>query len=257
MPANNREKPKAKRPAAAESAARKPSKQAPAEAPPPFAGFAKQGVPFFHGLAVAQSRDWFQAHKADYETLWRLPMISLLAGLRAPAEKLFGRKVAPPKIFRLNRDVRFSKDKSPYKLHCGGLLGFGEVSAPEGVAGLYVQLGLEDFAATGFYQLDPDRLALLRKRILDEKAGGKLARLVAALEAEGLSITSTETLKRAPSGVAPDHPRIALLRQKGLAISFPEIPKRVRFTAGLEGWLLEQLRIATPVVKWGFENGLG
>jgi uncharacterized protein (DUF2461 family) len=125
------------------------------------------------------------------------------------------------------------------------------------VAGLYVQLGLEEFAATGFYQLEPDRLALLRKRILDEKSGSKLAKLVAALEAKGQSVMSGEALKRAPAGVDPDHPRIALLRQKGLAVSFPAIPKSVRFTAGLEGWLVDQLKTAAPVVRWGFDNGLG
>jgi uncharacterized protein (TIGR02453 family) len=243
--------------AAPSKPAARPSKKAPAEAPPPFAGFSRQGVPFFQGLALAQSREWFQAHKADYESLWRGPMTALLTELREPAGKILGRKVAPPKIFRINRDVRFSKDKSPYKTHCGGLLGFGEVSAPDGVAGLYVQLGTEEFAATGFYELDGDRLALLRKRILDEKAGSKLAKLVAACEAHGQSVISTQALKRAPSGVSPDHPRIALLRQKGLAVSFPAIPKSVRHTVGLKGWLLEQLEIAAPVVKWGMENGLG
>ena len=184
-------------------------------------------------------------------------MLSLLTELRAPAGKLLGREVAPPKIFRIIRDVRFSKDKSPYKTHCSGLLGFGEVSSPEGVAALYVQLGLEEFAATGFYELDGDRLALLRRRILDEKAGGKLARLVAACEAQGQSVTSMQALKRAPAGVSPEHPRIALLRQKGLAVSFAQAPKSVRHTAGLKAWLLEQLKLAAPVVKWGLENGLG
>ncbi len=259
MPAKVEKKPAARKPAARPSAAphATPSKAAPAESPPPFAGFSRQGVPFFQGLAVAQSRDWFGAHKADYEALWRAPMLSLLTEVRGPAEELFGRKVAPPKIFRINRDVRFSKDKSPYKTHCGGLLGFGEVSSPEGVAGLYLQLGLEEFAATGFYALDSDRLALLRKRILDEKAGSKLAKLVAGCEARGQVAMSMQALKRAPSGVSPDHPRIALLRQKGLAVSFPGIPKGVRYTVGLKAWLLEQLRVAAPVVQWGFENGLG
>jgi uncharacterized protein (TIGR02453 family) len=259
MPAPQEKKPAARGAPATKAPAKKAlSKKAPITEPPPFAGFPKQGVSFFQGLAVSQSRDWFQAHKADYESLWRVPMLSLLTGLRGPAEKIYGRKVAPPKIFRINRDVRFSKDKSPYKLHCGGLLGFGEVSSPEGVAGLYVQLGLEeDFVATGFYQLEPDRLALLRKRILDEKSGSKLAKLVAAIEAKGQSVLSGEALKRAPSGVDPDHPRIELLRQKGLAVSFPAIPKAVRHTAGLEKWLLEQLKTAAPVVQWGFDNGLG
>jgi uncharacterized protein (TIGR02453 family) len=240
------------------AAARPPSKKAPAEVPPPFAGFPKQGVSFFEGLALAQSRDWFQAHKQDYETLWRLPMLGLLAGLRPACEKLYGRKVAPAKLFRLNRDVRFSKDKSPYKTHCAGLLGFGEVSAPDGgVAAIYLHLGVEEYAASGFYQLEPEKLALLRKRILDERAGGRLAKLVAAAKEKGLEVMAMETLKRAPAGIDPAHPRIELLKQKGLALSFPAIPKKVRYSAELKSWLLAHAKAGAPVVQWAFENGLG
>ena len=71
------------------------------------------------------------------------------------------------------------------------------------------------------------------------------------------AFTTRDALKRAPSGIDPDHPRIALLRQKGLAVSFGEIPKAVRHTAALKGWLIEQTKLAAPVVKWAFENGVG
>ena len=62
----------------------------------PFTGFPKPGLSWFQSLAVAQNREWFQAHKDGYEQLWLAPMTSLLAELRAPLEKIYGRKLGPP-----------------------------------------------------------------------------------------------------------------------------------------------------------------
>ena len=81
-----------------------------------FNGFSKEGDRFFLELAMRQDRDWFKAHKEQYESLWVAPMQALLADLRPGLQRGFkGFKLAPDKIFRLQRDVRFSKDKSPYK----------------------------------------------------------------------------------------------------------------------------------------------
>ena len=89
-----------------------------------FSGFPKEGLAWFRGLAMAQSRDWFQAHKADYQRLWVEPMQALFAELAAPLARLHGRKLGAAKFFRLNRDVRFSKDKSPYKTNISAMFPF-------------------------------------------------------------------------------------------------------------------------------------
>ena len=98
---------------------------------PPFAGFPKQGVPFFRALALAQTKEWFGAHKADYEKLWRTPMQSLLEELRTPLAKIYRHKLAAPRVLRINRDVRFTNDKSPYKTHCSGMIGFEGATGPQ------------------------------------------------------------------------------------------------------------------------------
>src|SRR5690242_14540278 len=103
----------------------------------PLTGFPKAGVTWVHHLAVAQNREWFQAHRDGYEDLWLTPMKALLDEVHAPLEKLYGQKLGPAKIFRLNRDVRFSKDKSPYKTHVAAMIPFEGFGKMEGPAALY------------------------------------------------------------------------------------------------------------------------
>ncbi|MDP1821637.1 MAG: DUF2461 domain-containing protein [Archangium sp.] len=232
-----------------------PKKPTPAP-PAPFTGFPKPGISWFQSLAVAQNREWFQAHKAGYEQLWLSPMQSLLAEVRAPLEKLYGRKLGPTKIFRLNRDVRFSKDKSPYKTNVAGLIPFDGFKPMEGPAALYLHLGLEEVVAFGFYMLEPASLQRLRKLLIDEKTGPGLAKLMAAAQKKGLLPDAMEKLKRPPPGVRPDHPRVELLKHKALALSRSDVPKSVRFGAGLKAWVLEQAKAAAPVVKWGLAQKL-
>src|SRR6185312_13298938 len=118
-----------------------------------FRGFDKRAPGFFHELASEQSRDWFGAHKDDYLTLWQRPMEALLGEVRAKLAPAYrGIELSEPKIFRIHRDVRFSKDKTPYKTHIAGVIGTG------GAAAIYVHLGLEEFTGAGAWELEPDKL---------------------------------------------------------------------------------------------------
>ncbi len=222
----------------------------------PFTGFPRAGLSWFQSLAVAQNREWFQAHRAGYEQLWLQPMQSLLSELRSPLEKLYGRKLGATKIFRLNRDVRFSKDKSPYKTNIAGMLPFEGFKPMEGPAALYLHLGLEEVVAFGFYMLEPSSLQRLRKLLIEDKTGAPVAKLIAAAGKKGLVPDSMEKLKRPPPGVSPDHPRVELLKHKALGLANEDIPKSVRFGAGFKGWVLEQAKAAAPVVKWGLAQKL-
>lgn len=233
-----------------------PKKTKPTAPLAPFSGFPKPGVSWFQGLAMAQNRDWFQAHREGYEQLWLAPMQSLLAELKAPLEKVYGKKLGPVKVFRLNRDVRFSKDKSPYKTHIAGMIPFEGFAPMEGPAALYLHLGLEEVVAFGFYMLETPSLQRLRKQLLDEKTGPALAKLISAAGKVGLQPDGMEKLKRPPPGVSADHPRVELLKNKSLALSRNDVPRSVRFGAGLKAWVLEQAKAAAPVVKWGLAQKL-
>jgi uncharacterized protein (TIGR02453 family) len=226
----------------------------------PFTGFPKAGVTWFHHLAVAQNREWFQAHRDGYEDLWLTPMKALLDEVRAPLEKLYGQKLGPSKIFRLNRDVRFSKDKSPYKTHAAAMIPFESFAKMfgkrEGPVALYLHLGLQDVVGFGYYELEPKSLQRLRKLLIDDKTGAPLAKLISAAQQKGLVADSFERLKRPPPGVSLDHPRVELLKNKALGLRAEAIPKSVRFGPAFKTWLVEQAKAAAPVIKWGLAQKL-
>lgn len=218
-----------------------------------FTGFSKEGDDFFRALALKQDRDWFKAHKADYERLWATPMKELLETLRPQLAKTFkGLSLAPNKVFRLQRDVRFSKDKSPYKTYAGAMIkvdaGSGSDMFDGGPAAVYLHLGSENLVALGHWVLTPPQLKGYRQLLLDDRRGAVLARRAAALRDRGFTVTAFEQLKRVPPGVDPDHPRAWLLKLKGLGFELPKIPTKVRYSPKLASWVIDQVKLAAPVV---------
>jgi uncharacterized protein (TIGR02453 family) len=221
-----------------------------------FNGFTKDAPRFFHELAAEMSRDWFAEHKAEYEALWLRPMEALLgqvaAGLRGSYR---GLAMGEPKIFRIHRDVRFSADKTPYKTHIAGVIPVGAGKKPtQGAVALYMHLGLEEFAGAGHYIFDGAQLVRWRKLVAAERTGKVIAGLCADAKKAKLSLGAHEVLARAPRGVDAAHPRLELLRHKGLITEFPAIPRGLIHKAGLVEWLVEQGKKAAPVVGWLAKN---
>lgn len=177
-----------------------------------FDGFLPEAFAFYAELGVEgnNTRAWFDAHRDTYERCVRLPMEELLE--RAATDG-FGED---GKVFRPNRDVRFSQDKRPYKEHCGAIIGPSSGTAR---AGRYVQVDAEGLmAATGYWRFSRDQLDRYRRAVADNRNGGTLARLVRAARDAGYEIGGRE-LKRAPRGYDPTHPRIELLRHRSLTVS--------------------------------------
>lgn len=224
-------------------------------APAAFGGFPDARGDFFLSLALQNDRDWFQAHRAEYQQGWAEPMALLLAEVREGLRGAYGkRSLADPKVFRINRDVRFSKDKSPYKTHVAGWIPL-ETSQPASPgatpAALYLQIGPgERFTGSGCWMLEPDALRRFRAALLDPRRGAALAKHLTALRAKGFTPSSAESLVRVPAGLDPDHPRAALLRMKGLVVAPAGVPAKLLTRPALAGWLVEQGRAAAPVVRW-------
>lgn len=177
---------------------------------PAFAGFPADTLPFLEALRADNRRDWFEANRARYEAAFKTPG-EAFAGAIAGA--LSARRGAPyrAKIFRLHRDVRFSKDKTPYNTHLH--IGW----SADGRAAMWM-FGVEPDALTvgaGVFAFDKPALEAYRTRVAGPE-GAELARVIERLEKEGVRLSEPE-LKRTPSGFPPDHPREALLRCKGLA----------------------------------------
>jgi uncharacterized protein (TIGR02453 family) len=168
-----------------------------------FRGWPEECQRFFIGLELDNSKRYFEAHRQIYEEAVKGPMVALMDSL----EEEYG----PGKIFRPNRDVRFSKDKSPYKTNIAATAGMGG-------HGGYISLDARGLtAAAGRYELTPQQLTKYRKKVATGSTGAPLAAIVAKLEKAGYGIGG-EALKRVPAGWPQDHPRARLLRHKILYI---------------------------------------
>ena len=176
-----------------------------------FAGFPTEGLTFLEGLEADNSKAYWTQHKAVYDSALKGPMEALLAEVDA--------RFRPLRMFRPNRDVRFSKDKSPYKT---AVAAAGE---REGGTVYYVSLASSGLTiGCGAYMLASDQLARFREAIAADVSGSSFEALMASNgRAKGLQITGggEPPLKTVPRGFDKDHPRIEYLRWKG-AIAFQE-----------------------------------
>ena len=198
-----------------------------------FSGWPEEALDFYDGLMADNTKSYWTANKAVYEEKVLRPMADLAEEL-APE---FGE----PKIFRPYRDVRFSPDKTPYKTHIGAVIG--------GTG--YVQLSAEGLAAgAGMWQLNPDQLARYRAAVAGDRAGAELERIAAELEKAGITVHGHGVLKSAPRGYPADHPRIGLLRYKGLTTwrQWPVEPWLE--TAAAKDRLVDFFRTSLPICTW-------
>ena len=164
-----------------------------------FGGWPPQALEFYEGLEADNSKSYWTSHKAVYEDAVLRPMSELVEQL-APE---FGE----PKIFRPYRDIRFSADKTPYKTHIGATLGHTS----------YVQFSADGLAAgTGMWHMEPEQLTRYREAVAADATGTELEAIIAKIEKAGVEVHGHDSLKSAPRGYAADHPRVGLLRHKGI-----------------------------------------
>ncbi len=201
-----------------------------------FDGIPEAALDFYDDLEVDNTRSFWADHKDVYERAVRGPMTALAKAL----EPEFGRA----KVFRPHRDVRFAKDKTPYKTHQGVFVPVGPST------GYYVQVSAPGVrVSVGFYEASGPRLARIREAIADERRGTDLAQILAGLTGTGWTLGG-DRLKTSPRGYDAGHPRIELLRHRSMTLSrsygfepfihTPELLDRVR-----ADW-----REAVPFVSW-------
>lgn len=201
-----------------------------------FTGFPVAALDFYDDLELDNTKAFWEEHRSAYDAAVAAPIKALTAEL----EEEFG----TAKVFRPYRDVRFAKDKTPYKTHQGAFV-------PRGPAtGWYVQVGAPGVrVGVGFYEASTARLASIREAIDDKAHGTQLEQVIDDLQKAGWTLGG-DTLKTSPRGYDIDHPRIALLRHKSITlgkdygfepfIHTPELAERIR-----EDW-----REATPFIDW-------
>jgi uncharacterized protein (TIGR02453 family) len=202
-----------------------------------FRGFPPELFRFYEGLQADNSKSYWQANKAVYDDQVRAPMEAFCAEL----DDEFG----PFNIFRPYRDVRFSKDKSPYKDHLAAAGDHDDGNV------YYVHLGPEGmYAATGYYMMDAEQLDRFRSAIDADRTGKELAELVERLRRDGYDARGHDELKTAPRGYPKDHPRIDLLRAKGLIAGRSWPVSRWMHTAKAKDRIADAWRGAAPLNAW-------
>lgn len=217
-----------------------------------FPGFPEKTLAFLHKLSQNNERDWFQAHKADYEAGVLEPSLDFIQALEQPLAKLSPRLLCIPKrvggsLMRIYRDTRFAHDKRPYKTNIGIHFrhdAFRDIHGP----GYYFHVGLDEcFAAGGIWHPEPASLEKIRQHIVDQpKAWGAVRRATSRL---GDSAFHGDAAKRVPRGFAADHPWVEDLKRKDFIVT-RRFDEGLLYSADLQDFVLETYAALKPLMKF-------
>lgn len=197
-----------------------------------FKGWPVEAVEFYEGLEADNTKTYWLEHKSVYEQAVKGPMEELLGEL-ADTYGSGG-------LMRPYRDIRFSKDKTPYKLNCAAHIPGGYISfSAEGL-----------FFGSGLYMPESQHLQRFRSAVADERSGSQLVSIVAALRKGGYEIGAHEVLKTAPRDYPKDHPRIELLKQKGITMSKSWPVGAWLGTRKAKDRIVQALEAARPLSGW-------
>jgi len=213
-----------------------------------FSGFERDQVTFFRQLAARQDREWFRQNKERFQSVAEGPMRELIGDLHAALTRQYkGFALKPPKHFRIYRDTRFSKDKSPFKTGVSAVIALQgseeearpppstRTSAPRITAG------------AGHWHLPSGKVERYRKLVAGDKSGRELQKRIGALKKRA-SRSSHSRLEARAARIPGRSSARRLLKLKGIGISFPAIPASVRFSPRLAPWLQARSAEAATLV---------
>lgn len=219
-----------------------------------FEGFSGDTLTFIADLAAHNDRDWFAANKSRYEALVLEPEKAFVEAMREPLGAIAPTANVEPRvngsIFRINRDTRFSRDKSPYKTHVDMWFWIGP-DRKTSSGGYFVRLTADSvWIGGGVHTLTDRQLRVLREAITADGSGRELVAILESLRAAGYAI-GDEAYKRVPAGYPVDHPRADLLRLGSLAAMKADLPVPEEFhSAAFVEWCARQFAETVPLVDW-------
>lgn len=212
------------------------------------AHFQEEALRFLRGLKRHNDREWFNARKDIYETELKAPMLRVIAEVNDAMLGFAPEYVRPPQkiMMRIYRDIRFSKDKRPYKVHVSGWWARQGLEKTSG-GGFYFDVsGTEATIAAGVYMPERDQLLAIRRHLLLHHetlrtlmGGKKLRTLMQPIDAM--------TMTRGPKGFPPDHPAIDLLMQRQWGVA-QTLAAKVAVGPGLVKAITDRFKLCTPIV---------
>ncbi|MCI0352965.1 MAG: DUF2461 domain-containing protein [Acidobacteriales bacterium] len=221
-----------------------------------FLGFPKESLQFFRSLAANNNRVWFEAHKQDYLDYVQTPAVAFTATLGARLQTLSNgiqfdlRTNGSGSVMRIYRDIRFSKDKTPYKTNLGIMFWQGKHKKME-CPGFYFHLDANGAAMyDGLYVFPEAVLPVYRDAVIDEHLGASLETAIASVKGAGDYEVGGEQTARVPRGYDPAHPRGNLLRHKGLHARSPLIDATILASPQLIEVCFEHCRAMMPLHNW-------
>ena len=213
-----------------------------------FPGFPAEGLAFFSSLQRNNRREWFQPRKAIFEASMKQPMRELVVAVNSAMKSFAPDYVTDPDkaIYRIYRDTRFSKDKTPYKDHIAA--SFSRRGDKTG-AGFYFAVSHKEVAiGGGIYMPEPETLRAMRQHVAERHqefrkiAGARAVRqLFTAVQGDQLS--------RVPKGYASDHPAADILRMKQYLL-YVELPPDLATTPAMYTEVVKHFRAMTPLVEF-------
>jgi uncharacterized protein (TIGR02453 family) len=222
----------------------------------PFEGFSDATIKFLHGLKKNNNKDWFEAHRASYEDDLREPSKRLVSAMSVSLAEAKLPLISDPKrsLFRINRDIRFSKDKSPYKTHIGIVFPYSGMKDDEW-SGMYLGFepdgknGVKAYIGGGCYMPSGPYLKRIRKEIsVKYKELNKLAADSKFKKVYPEGITG-ESLKRMPQGYEEDHPAAQWLKMKSYTFG-SDLSKKDLMSKDLPEIVVQKIIAAKSVLKF-------
>lgn len=220
-----------------------------------FTGFSNDTVEFLRELAANNTRHWFEANRDRYERAIRVPAEAFIETLgpvlseRFPGVHYDTRRNGAGSLMRINRDVRFSPDKRPYKENVGIVFWIGEGKKVER-PGFYFHIGVDAaFFYGGQHMFPKEVLERYRDAVDTGRTGPELPGILDHLHRDGLVLYEEPQYKRVPRGYPTDHPRATLLRYKGMGAARP-----LQLDELTDSTLVERCASTaaalTPLVNW-------
>ncbi|MGH6922683.1 MAG: DUF2461 domain-containing protein [Propylenella sp.] len=219
-----------------------------------FAGFSKGTAAFLRGLTKNNDKAWFDAHRVDYEAHYVEPAKNFVAVIGPRLQKISPTVAFEPKVngslFRINRDVRFSKDKTPYKNHLDLWFWHGDRRG-WGSPGFFFRMFSDRLIlGSGMHMFEKEQLEAYRRAVVDERAGKALAKTVEKVRSAGPYEVGGATRKSVPRGFDPSHPRAEFLLHEGLFASLDTKPGKITETPEFVDYCLGHFAAMWPISRW-------